>query len=182
MKRTARADYTPECFARPPQPRVYALWPALLTGVPSSLAYMISVRIVSFCPLSTSSPEWRRSRCWNKRTRPHLGATSIRFSMFQEKKVVAPPSSGSCPSLPLVSLRYRCRVKYDRSVRSGVSYVPSQCAVAVRAPRSEHKVLPTFEILATDVLQETCAVIQSRHFPHLFPFRGSTASNAWPVF
>lgn len=92
----------------------------------SRTLYMMSVRNVYFVPLTTSSPLWIRRRCWNSRTRPAFGVTSIRFVRLPLKKVVAPPSSCFFPSFPSASLRYRCRVKYERSVRSGVSYEPSQ--------------------------------------------------------
>jgi hypothetical protein len=47
----------------------------------SSFVYMMSVLMVSFVPLTTSSPECKRPRCWNSRTRPAFGTTSIRRFM-----------------------------------------------------------------------------------------------------
>jgi len=43
----------------------------------SSFVYMMSVRKVYFVPAITSAPECSRSLCWNIRTRPALGCTSM---------------------------------------------------------------------------------------------------------
>jgi hypothetical protein len=59
----------------------------------SAIEYMTSVRIVYLRPLSTSSPEWRRLRCWKSSTRPSLGSTLIFDFMSKPWNVVAPPLS-----------------------------------------------------------------------------------------
>jgi hypothetical protein len=53
-------------------------------GLPSTSSYIMSVRNVYFVPFITSSPAWRRSRCWNSSTLPHLGTTSSRRSLLYE--------------------------------------------------------------------------------------------------
>src|SRR5690242_3003209 len=101
--------------------------------------------------------------------------------MSYEWNVVAPPLSGSWPLLSSASFRYRCRVKYERSLRSGVSYVPSQCAANLSFRVITSAAILTFEILATNIFQEPHTFVQSCQLPGLVPPHRSAACNIWPI-